>query len=543
MLNNPKKKLYIIIITIFLFLGSLLTILLPNYLKDLIDNLVSKDYEEVRRRLIALTIIVVINTAFYMLALLISNIFIQNTLKTEKGAIYETILKTQYNSLSQFNAGNIINYFKYDLPTIIELEMTSAPNIIFSITKILIIFIFLFLMEIRLALVFVLLIPALLLILRLSNKYVEKNYIEYKELNDSELTIVDRDYQCIEQIKSDNLLSKHVNDFHSFLNIYSKNVIKLNTLSAAVSNIFELVCNLFMVALFFMGVRMIAANELTVGSLIAFYSYFQMIIPSIGYLSNINANIIKHKELSKGIMKINELPMENASSEHVLSDKIDIIFNNVALVLSGKTIFEGLSFSVEYGKRAALIGKNGSGKTSIGRLLNCIYKNDGGVILLNKKDITKYSVNEVRDKIKLFYQTPLFLHGTIEENITLFGKYNNNYWEEIKNEDYLKTLFNQNIHDLSDVINENKIGLSLGQQKIISLCRIIVQNPSVIILDEYFSNLDMDAKIFSKRLIGKYFNNKTIIHITHDNSEIRDMEQIIDLDDILRIDGSDDGRI
>jgi ABC-type transport system involved in cytochrome bd biosynthesis fused ATPase/permease subunit len=111
----------------------------------------------------------------------------------------------------------------------------------------------------------------------------------------------------------------------------------------------------------------------------------------------------------------------------------------------------------------------------------------------------------------------------------LFDKNNNELWRILKQEKFLHELFNKCANGLSTMLNEKRVELSLGQQKIISLYRVILQNPSVVILDEYFSNLDTHARDFSIKLIEKYFIGKTIINITHEKSEIEKMEQIIEL--------------
>jgi ABC-type multidrug transport system fused ATPase/permease subunit len=96
-------------------------------------------------------------------------------------------------------------------------------------------------------------------------------------------------------------------------------------------------------------------------------------------------------------------------------------------------------------------------------------------------------------------QIPLFFYTSLEDNITIFGKYNNEIWHRLKQEEYLRDLFSRKIYGISTTLNERRIELSLGQQKIISLCRIILQNPSIVILAEYFSNLDNNAKYLSNK--------------------------------------------
>ncbi|MDR1030202.1 MAG: ABC transporter ATP-binding protein/permease [Treponema sp.] len=506
--------------SVSLFLGSILTIVLPNYLKLIIDNITDKHYDMVKRLLVHLSIAVVINSFFYMLSSYIFNYFIQKIQKNEKNNIYYNLLTSNYASINNFNTGSIINYFKYDLPTLTELEMGSLPSYIFNGSKILIIIFLLFRMDKELAFIFILIVPVLFIVLLFSAKYMKKNFKEYKSLNDEEINIIDNDYQNIEQIKTNNILSKYISSFKIFSGRFAHRIVVLDTLSAAVNNTFEFVSNIFMVIIFFIGIKYIVINKISIGSLIAFYSYFQVIVPSIQYLSNFNADLIKYNELKQSIKNIFTIQRETDKSNFSLPKEFDIVFENVSLQIKSKIILDKISFKIKYGSKVALVGRNGSGKTSITRLLTCIYKKSNGGIFLNGIDIDDYSVYDVRKRIGIVHQTPLFLQGTIEDNITLFGQNNNHYWSELKEDSYLKNLFNNEIHGYDDGINTKKVGLSLGQQKIIALCRILLQDPSIVILDEFFSNLDDKAKEFSLKHIKRHFKHKTVISITHDKYEI-----------------------
>jgi ABC-type multidrug transport system fused ATPase/permease subunit len=456
--------------------------------------------------------------------------FLQNSLKTEKVNAYSKILRSNILSITKFNLGSIINIFKYDLPTIYSLVFQEIPNIIFNIVKIIIVLIVLITLDTKLAILFLILLPILFVVLWLTNKYMEKNYSEYKKLNDDEICNIEHDYQRLESIKINNLIEYKFTLFSNFANNYTKRIITLDILAAGVRNLFELICNIFMVIMFFIGIYLIKLDQLTIGSLIAFYGYFQIILQPIEYLSSINETKVKYKTLRQSFNKFININEENFISDSNIQEKIDLEFDNVSMKFNKKYIFKKLSFKIKMGEKYWIIGKNGSGKTTIIHLITRLYSHTNGKIIINNFEIDRYSVSDIRGRIGIVNQIPLFFHGSLEDNITLFGKNDNEQWNEIKNDLFVKNLFEKLPSDLNSVMDEKRIQLSLGQQKVISLIKVILQNKSVVVLDEYYSNLDIEAKEYSQYLIKKYLDNKTIISITHTKDEISDEKNIINLD-------------
>jgi len=145
---------------------------------------------------------------------------------------------------------------------------------VFSVLKVVVILVVLITLETTLALLFLGLLPCLFLVLWFTNKYVEKNFMEFKKLNDAEMGIVEHDFQRLEQIKLNNLASLRFESFAGLISKYARRTVILNTLTESVKSAFELICNVFMVILLFIGINMVIQGRLTVGSLIAFYGYF-----------------------------------------------------------------------------------------------------------------------------------------------------------------------------------------------------------------------------------------------------------------------------
>ena len=182
----------------------------------------------------------------------------------------------------------------------------------------------------------------------------------------------------------------------------------------------------------------------------------------------------------------------------------------------GKTILNDISFEVEEGEFLSILGVSGCGKTTLLRILIGLEQADSGVILRDGKDITKLSSKD-REMGIIFQNYALFPNMTVLENVAYALK-NNKELKDRANEIALKTL---EMIGMDDQINKKPRQLSGGQQQRVAIARTLALNPSIVLLDEPISALDVENKEIMKKelkVIQKKFNS-TMIYITHDQEE------------------------
>ena len=182
----------------------------------------------------------------------------------------------------------------------------------------------------------------------------------------------------------------------------------------------------------------------------------------------------------------------------------------------GKTILNDISFEVEEGEFLSILGVSGCGKTTLLRILIGLEQADSGTILRDGKDITKLSSKD-REMGIIFQNYALFPNMTVLENVAYALK-NNKELKDRANEIALKTL---EMIGMDDQINKKPRQLSGGQQQRVAIARTLALNPSIVLLDEPISALDVENKEIMKKelkVIQKKFNS-TMIYITHDQEE------------------------
>ena len=221
------------------------------------------------------------------------------------------------------------------------------------------------------------------------------------------------------------------------------------------------------------------------------------------------------------------------SEETTINDKQQTInFENVWFAYNNENyVLKNISFTLQAGQTLALVGSTGSGKTSIISLINKLYPINKGSIFINNKNIDEYSLKELRHNVGVVLQDVFLFSGSIIDNITLR---NNNITKQqvidaaklIGMNDFIMQLPN----DYDYNVMERGNILSMGQRQLISFIRVLLYNPSILILDEATSSIDSESERLIQNAIEKLLVGRTAIVIAHRLSTITKANKIILLD-------------
>lgn len=301
------------------------------------------------------------------------------------------------------------------------------------------------------------------------------------------------------------------------------------SVSAAISTIGNLV-------LMYIGARMIMNGDITLGSLMAFSTLSGYFMDPIGRLISLQLSIQEASISLKRISEIYEVEKEQDENDNdkIKIEKIDgdIELKNITFRYGSRSpVLKNVSIKIPKGKKVALVGVSGSGKTTISKLLLKYYEPEEGQISISGYNIDELDLYSLREKICYVPQNVELFSGSIKDNITL-GKTNASY-EEIKAacenagcREFIEKLPGK----YGTFLEEAGGGLSGGEKQRIALARALVKKPSFLILDEATSNLDFisEAKIFDT--LFKKGRNITMLMIAHRLSTIRSCDIIYVMD-------------
>ena len=271
---------------------------------------------------------------------------------------------------------------------------------------------------------------------------------------------------------------------------------------------------------------------------INFADYSTFIISVNLFISPVNTLIGFMEQYQNGVSGfrrfceiMDEEPEAEAEMPIELSDvKGEIEFKNVSFAYDGEhEVINGVSFKLERGRKLALVGPSGGGKTTLCHLLPRFYRlnDDGGEITVDGKDISKISLNSLRRNIGIVQQDVFLFVGSIRDNI-MYGRPDASEDEMIlaakraNIHDYVMTL--ENGYDTE--IGERGVRLSGGQKQRISIARVFLKDPAILILDEATSALDNTTEVLIQKSLDELCHGRTTLVVAHRLSTIRGADEI-----------------
>ncbi|MFW6284793.1 MAG: ABC transporter ATP-binding protein [Bacillota bacterium] len=283
-----------------------------------------------------------------------------------------------------------------------------------------------------------------------------------------------------------------------------------------------------------------ASDPFTIGDLVQFISYFNMLVwPMMAISMIINVRSRGRASLER-IEKILDEPVEIHDDNPLEIDEIqgDIEFNHLYFQYPDGSdyVLKDVTFKINAGETVGILGRTGSGKTSIVDLLLRLYNLEDNKLLIDGFDIMKLPIKQVREAIGYVPQDGFLFSDTIKNNIALgIDKASPSYEDERIQEMAKLSDVHDNIEDFKEgydtVIGERGVTLSGGQKQRLSIARALAKEPPILILDDSVSAVDTSTEEKILNNLREIRNDKTTILIAHRISTIKNADKIIVIDD------------
>lgn len=298
--------------------------------------------------------------------------------------------------------------------------------------------------------------------------------------------------------------------------------------------IFEVLSYALTIILILYGGYMVIQGEITLGQLVTVNGYLWMLnnpLRQAGWLVNDISNFTTSVEKIYATYSEEphvKTPVSGVVKKHL---KGEIEFKNVSYRADDEDIVMDVNFKVKPGQTVGIIGSTGAGKSTIMNLLCRFYDTTSGEVLVDGVNVRDMDLYNLRDNIGMAMQDVFLFSDTIEGNIA-YGRPNCSF-EEVKQAAIMADA-NHFIQALSDgydtIVGERGVGLSGGQKQRISLARALLKDPSILILDDTTSAVDMETESYIQSQLKKLDNKCTIFVIAYRISSIRDADLILVMD-------------
>lgn len=522
LLNFKYSKFYIFIISILSILSSVLTIIYPMIVGNIVDNIGH---------------ISIINTIFLLfiifLSLFLVNVFLNlilsiyssNLSKTLREKLYKKLDLLPLSTIEKQQSGNIINLFSIDIENISNGIIQNISKIITGITTIILALLIMVNLNIWITLILIIVSIFMFLIskfiIKNTSKLFDKRANMLADLNSYVEEIISSK-QTLDNYNYEDTIKKKFKNKNDTLYNYGY---KAQFYSSLTNPSTRLISNILYVLIGVIGIIFAKLDLLTIGNISSFLLYTNIFTKPFNEISSIFSEIqtafssakrflafIKNDE-SIEFKKNGLLPITNLNGI--------IEFKNLSFSYEkDKKLIENFNLYIPKNKSVAIVGKTGSGKTTIINLLSRFYEIQNGEILIDGINIKNIDINFLRKNIGIVLQDSKLFNGSIYENIA-YANPNATKEEVIHAAElaYVDTFIKRLPNGYDTIINNSNM-LSEGEIQLINIARILLVKPPILILDEATSNIDLLTESKVQKALGNLIQNSTSIIIAHRLSTI-----------------------
>ena len=363
-----------------------------------------------------------------------------------------------------------------------------------------------------------------------SNKKTFSIINEIRKLNISITKWITEQVNGYEIIKSMQFEEKRLDKMKELIDTYNTESSKLDKIVRKyifIYDFFSLLTTLFVVCI---GGLDILSGVITYGALMIFVNgtstikhFLDVFIRSVNSLNSSYISFVKILKFNNDFLPENDcgkLSLEKINNIQI--ENLNFSYNE------NKQILNNINIKVDSNDKIAIIGKTGSGKTTLVNLLCRFYELKDGTIKINGQDYKKYELSDLREQIGYVMQDVVIFEGNVFENINYANK-------KVSEEEIINICKKLNLHNkiislekgYKTNLNKNKDLLSQGEKQMINFARILVENPSMIILDEVTSSLSYENEELIKNAINEIIKGRICIIIAHRLSTIKSCDKIL----------------
>jgi len=360
------------------------------------------------------------------------------------------------------------------------------------------------------------------------------NSTKEDQIKQTTLTETVTGLEIIKGVRAKNRMKTHWDRSVSQTTYYGNKSIHLSQIVTYVTGFISQLSSISIVSA---GVVLAANGEITMGGIIASMMLNSRVIAPVSQIVGMIIRIDKTMLALNNIDEIMNMPVERNSSQRYLSRPNlngDIVFKDMTFLYKDRNfeVLKNINLTIKKGEKVGIIGKVGSGKSTLIKLLLNLYEPSKGSVLVDNTDVRQIDSVDLRRAIGYVPQEPFLFMGTIRDNITIGDPF-------ATDEQILEASKIAGVHEILSkhesgydlIVGERGDGLSGGERQAVTLARAILSKPEIMLLDEPTNSMDELSENNFKRNLARIVEDKTLIIITHKPSILTLVDKIIVVDD------------
>ncbi len=488
-----------------------------------------------------LRILVILGALFLMSSVLtyiqarLSANLSQSTVRTMRIDLFDRIVKLPIKYIDNHPHGDIMSRMTNDIEQISNTISQSITSLISSSITIIGALVIMLCYSPLMTLVSIVTIPITLLVTSFVTKRVRRYFVAQQKLLGKLNAQVEESvmgYRTIMAFSREDIIKE---EFSKTSRALKKTGIKAEIFGGVMGPLMNLINNSGYLLIVVIGVYLAVNHKIPVTTVYLFIQFSKQFTRPINEIANQFTAILNAVSGAERVFEIMDEASEVDEGEKILNPKDPIgriSFRNVNFSYKpNEPVLKNFSLEVEQGQKIAIVGKTGSGKTTIINLLTRFYEIDSGEILLDGVDIRDISKDSLRHNIAIVLQDTVLFTDSIGANIR-YGRL------EARNDEVQKAAETANAHRFirrmpkgyDTMLAESGGNISNGQRQLLSIARAVLADPNILILDEATSSVDTRTEMRIQNAMINLMKNRTTLIIAHRLSTIRDADKIIVLD-------------
>jgi ATP-binding cassette, subfamily B, multidrug efflux pump len=539
--TRPYKKIFYISV-VLTFLLAFISPARPILVQNTVDGyILTRDVSGLILMLSIMLALLLLQTAMQYYHTYLTNWLGQVVIKDLRVKLFRHISHLRLKFFDHTPIGTLVTRTVSDLETIADIFSEGLIVIIGDLLQLFVIIAFMFIADWRLALISLSTIPILLVATRFFQHGINKTFREVRTQVAHLNTFVQEHITGMYIVQAFNREPEELKRFKSINQDHMRAHIRSVWYYSIFFPVVELLSATSIGLLVWWGSKGVIQGDVSVGSIIAFIMYINMLFRPIRELADkfntLQMGMVSSERVFR-LLDTNERITDKGKIEKTITGKIEFknvwfAYNDLPITEDAKPewVLKDISFSVEPGESLALIGATGAGKSSIINLVGRLYEFQQGNIFIDSTDIREYELHQLRKQIAVVLQDVFLFSDSIFNNITLNDPSISrsaviSAAEAVGAHSFIEKL--PGGYDFN--VMERGAMLSVGQRQLISFIRAYVFNPKILILDEATSSIDSESEKLIQRATLMLTQNRTSIIIAHRLATIQNADKIIVMD-------------
>ncbi len=435
--------------------------------------------------------------------------------------------------------GKLLTRLTSDVDALSEVFGSGAVGVLADFVSLIVISITMILIEWRLGILLLIVqIPVTLFILWLQKRYRKQNYKVREELSQLNANFQEN-LQGLEVVQMFRRQSLNGQNFFKTGTNYKNAVNGTIFYDSSISAFIEWVSLAAVALVISLGGYMVTAGAMGLGTLTTFILYSQRLFEPLRQLAErftqIQGGLTAVERISELLEKkieiYDQIKPKAVNKKLINSSKIvcgEVLFENVSFFYrEDEPIINDLSFKIKPGEHVALVGPTGSGKTTLIRLLCRLYEPQRGNIYIDGQNIKNIPIDSLRKQLGVVLQDTFLFSGNVADNIRLDSSIDNQHLKDICSDLGLNTLLKKLPNGLDTYIRERGGNLSSGERQLLSIARVAIRDPKVLIMDEATAFMDPSTEATLQRDLDRLLEKRTALVIAHRLATIEASDRIL----------------